>query len=86
MARRQKLGKNWYKAKVQRLQRKIGDTRRDFLHKTSTTISKNHAVVYVEDLQVKNMSASAAGTVEQPGRKTSTRHFVFHQRRARQGW
>ena len=35
---------------------------------TSTTISKNHAMVVVEDLKVSNMSRSAAGTVEQPGK------------------
>jgi putative transposase len=75
MARRQKFGKNWNKAKakVLNVQRKIADTRRDFLHKTSTTISKNHAVVYIEDLQVKNMSASAAGTVEKPGRSVKAK-------------
>lgn len=75
MARRQKYGKNWNKAKakVQRVQRKIADTRRDFLHKTSRTISQNHATVYVENLQVKNMSASAAGTIEQPGRNVKAK-------------
>ena len=38
------------------------------LHKVSTTISKNHAMIVIEDLQVANMSKSAAGTVSQPGR------------------
>ena len=36
--------------------------------KQSTEISKNHAKVYVEELQIRNMSASARGTVEEPGR------------------
>ena len=35
--------------------------RNDFLHKVSTTICKSHAVVVAEDLNVKGMSASAAG-------------------------
>jgi putative transposase len=75
MARRRKFSKNWNKAKarVQSVQREIADTRRDFLHKISTTISQNHAVVYVEDLQVKNMSASAAGTIEKPGRNVAAK-------------
>lgn len=75
MARRQKFSKNWNKAKskVQKVQRVIADTRKDFLHKTSTAISQNHAVVYVEDLQVKNMSASAAGTIEKPGRNVAAK-------------
>ncbi len=43
--------------------------RNDYLHKLSSNISKNHAVVVLEDLKVKNMSASASGTLETPGRK-----------------
>jgi putative transposase len=42
--------------------------RKDFLHKESTKIAKNHRVVIVEDLKVKNMSASAKGTIEKPGK------------------
>lgn len=52
------------KAKVQKIHTQIANTRRDFLHKATDTISKNHAVVFVEDLQVGNMSKSAAGTAE----------------------
>jgi putative transposase len=70
MARKQKFSKNWKKAKaqVQKLHTRIANCRKDFLHKTSTTISKNHATVFVEDLQVSNMSESAAGTTEKPGK------------------
>lgn len=70
MARKQKFSNNWKKAKarVQRIRTQVADARRDFLHKTSTTISQNHAIVVMEDLQVRNMSKSAAGTVDQPGR------------------
>ena len=70
MSRKEKFSNNWKKAKarVQRIHVRIANARRDYLHKTSTTISKNHAMVVVEDLQVKNMSRSASGTVEQPGR------------------
>jgi putative transposase len=42
--------------------------RNDYLHKLSTTISKSHAVVVLEDLKVKDMTASAQGTREKPGR------------------
>lgn len=70
MSRKVKFSNNWKKAKarVQRIHARIGNVRRDFLHKTSTAISKNHAMVCIEDLQVRNMSRSAAGTPEQPGR------------------
>jgi len=70
MSRKVKFSANWKKAKarVQRLHARIGNARRDYLHKTSTAISQNHAMVCIEDLQVRNMSKSAAGTIEQPGR------------------
>jgi putative transposase len=69
-SRKVKFSNNWKKAKirVQRIHSRIGNARRDFLHKTSTAISKNHAMVCIEDLQVRNMSRSAAGSTEQPGR------------------
>ena len=69
MAHKQKFSNNWKKAKtkVQKLYTTIANARRDFLHKATTTISQNHAVVFVEDLQVRNMSQSAAGTAENSG-------------------
>ena len=70
MSRKIKFSNNWRKAKarVQRIHSRIGNARRDFLHKATTTISNNHAMVCIEDLQVRNMSRSAAGTVDAPGR------------------
>ncbi|EFF0799625.1 TPA: hypothetical protein RY491_004694 [Escherichia albertii] len=40
----------------------------DYLHKVTTTISKAHAMIVIEDLKVSNISKSAAGTVIQPER------------------
>jgi putative transposase len=70
MSRKAKFSNNWKKAKarVQRIHSRIGNTRRDYLHKTTTTISQNHAMVCIEDLQVRNMSKSAAGSTEKPGK------------------
>ncbi len=71
MSRKVKFSKNWTKAKarVQRIHNRIANARKDFLHKASTTISQNHAMVVIEDLQVRNMSKSARGTSDQPGKK-----------------
>lgn len=71
MSRKVKFSNNWKKAKarVQRIHARIGNVRRDFLHKASTILSNNHALIVVEDLRVKNMSRSAAGTAELPGCK-----------------
>lgn len=70
MSRKTKFCNNWKKAKarVQKLHSKVANIRRDYLHKTSHEISQNHAIVVIEDLQVRNMSKSAAGTTEKPGR------------------
>jgi putative transposase len=70
MARKVKGSSNWKKAKarVQRIHAHIANARNDFLHKASNTISKNHAMIAVEDLQVRNMSRSAKGSAETPGR------------------
>ena len=70
MCRKQKFSRNWRKAKdrIQRIHARIGHARRDYLHKTSTAISQNHAMVCIEDLQVRNMSRSAAGSIKTPGK------------------
>ena len=65
-----KFSQNWQKlkAKIAKLHHKIANCRKDFLHQTSSKISKNHAMIYIEDLQVSNMSKSAKGTVEAHGK------------------
>ena len=75
LSRKVKFSKNWRKAKekVQRIHARIANVRRDFLHKATSIISKNHALVFVEDLQVKNMSRSARGTKENPGRQVKAK-------------
>jgi transposase len=55
------------KARVQRMHQCIANARHDFLHKASHALSKNHAMVCIEDLQVQNMSRTAAGTLAAPG-------------------
>jgi len=74
MAGKKKFSSNWKKAKrrVTRLHSKIANIRKDFLHKSSKDISKNHAVVFVEDLQVKNMSASSKGRKAKPGKRVTS--------------
>ncbi len=70
MSRKVKYSSNWKKAKdkVQKIHTSIAHARKDFLHKATTTISQNHALVCIEDLQVRNMSRSSKGTVDAPGK------------------
>ncbi|MFO7808469.1 RNA-guided endonuclease InsQ/TnpB family protein [Guyparkeria sp.] len=87
LSRKKKFSRNWIKAKarVQKIHTRIGNTRRDYLHKLTTTLSKNHAAIVIEDLQVRNMAMSASGTVDQPGRnvraKTGLNRSILDQ-----GW
>ena len=65
-----KFSQNWQKlkAKIAKLHHKISNIRKNYLHQISSQISQSHAIVYVEDLQVTNMSKSAKGDVEQHGK------------------
>ena len=87
MARKRKFSANWRKAKanVSRLQRRIGNVRNDMLHKASTTISQNHAVVVMEDLRITNMTTSAKGSVENPGTNVHAKSGL-NRRILDQGW
>ena len=71
MSRKTKFSNNWKKAKahVQRIHTRIANTRKDFLHKASCQISQNHAMIAIEDLQVRNMSKSAKGNSERHGKR-----------------
>lgn len=75
LSRRIKFSSNWrkIKTKIQNLHKKIADVRRDFLHKTTNDLCKNHAMIVVEDFKVKSMSKSASGTIEKPGRNVKAK-------------
>lgn len=87
LARKVKGSLNWWKqvGKIQMEYRRSFNARKDFHHKTSTTICKNHAVVIVEDLQVKKMSASARGTIESPGKMVKAKSGL-NRSILSQGW
>ena len=75
MSRKTKFSKNWQKAKrkINKLHTTIANIRRDYLHKTSTAISKNHAMIVIEDLQIRNMSKSSKGTSEKHGKNVKAK-------------
>ena len=64
-----KFSNNWRKQqeRITRIHQKITRFRHDYLHKISHEISKNQAVIVVEDLKVSNMSRSARGDADHPG-------------------
>jgi len=51
------------------LHRRIARQRSDWLHQLCTRLASEHAVIAIEDLKVRNMSASARGTADRPGKQ-----------------
>ncbi len=47
--------------------------RHDWLHKQTTDLAKNHGLVVVEALQIRNLTSSARGTKDQPGRNVKAK-------------
>jgi putative transposase len=78
LSRKTKYSRNWRKekARVQRIYLRIANARADYLHKISSTISQNHAVVFVEDLRVSAMSQSDSA----PGKRRLNKSILD------QGW
>jgi putative transposase len=70
LAKKKKYSENWknQKRKIQKVHSKICNIRRDFQQKLSTHLSKNHAMIVTESLKISNMSKSASGTTEKPGK------------------
>lgn len=55
------------RAKAGRLHRKVARQRLDFHHKVALGLVRRYDVICREDLQVRNMARSAAGTLDEPG-------------------
>ncbi|MBE0468198.1 MAG: IS200/IS605 family element transposase accessory protein TnpB [Methyloprofundus sp.] len=87
LARKAKFSANWKKQKqiITRLHERIANARLDFLHKSSTEISKNHAMIVVEDLKVRNMSKSAKGDITRSGRNVKAKS-ALNKSILDQGW
>lgn len=87
-SRRQKTKSNNKKKtykKIAKIHTKIRHIRLNFLQKTTTTIVKNHNIVMIENLKVKNMSKSAKGTLKNPGKMVKQKSGL-NRAILRQGW
>ena len=75
LAKKVKFSENWKKQhrKIQKLHSHIANIRHDYLHKITTSISKNHAMIACEDLKVADMSKSASGTMENKSRNVKAK-------------
>lgn len=70
LARKVKFSCNWRKVKekINRIHTKMANIRHDVLHKATRTLSNNHAMIVLEALQISNMTRSASGTLDKPGK------------------
>ena len=75
LKKKTKFSENWKKLnlKINKLHHHIANIRHDYLHKVTTTLSKNHAMIVVEDLRVANMSKSAKGSIEEKGKNVQAK-------------
>ena len=87
LSKRVKFSQNWrkIKTKINKLHTKIANTRHDRLHKLTTMLSKSHAMIILEDLQIKNMTKSAKGDMENPGSKVKQKSGL-NRSILSQGW
>ena len=56
------------KKKLGKVSRKIANIRKNWIHQTTSELADRCGTVVVEDLNVKGMTASAKGTIENPGK------------------
>ena len=73
------------KTGIARLRARETDRRQDWCEKTSTDIARRFDVIRVEDLRITNMTRSAKGTVEQPGRNVRQKAGL-NREILRSGW
>lgn len=55
------------KARLARQLQAVANTRDQYLHRVSARLTREHSLVMLEDLRIRNMTRSAAGTVDEPG-------------------
>jgi transposase len=70
---------------IARLKARQIDRRKDWAEKTSTDIAGRFDVIRVEDLQIKNMTRSARGTLAKPGRNVRAKAGL-NRSILRSGW
>ena len=86
-SKKKKFSANWYKAneKIAKLKNKEAKIRRHYHHEASRELVKFHSLIAMEDLNIKNMSKSAKGDIEQPGKNVKAKSGL-NRSILQQGW
>ena len=87
LARQVKASKRRSRTKlaIAKLSAKESDRREDWIEKTTTELVRNYDLIVLEDLKVKNMTRSAKGTVENPGKNVKAKSGL-NRSILEQGW
>lgn len=72
-------------AKVAKLKAREADRRKDWCEKASTMLARSYDLVRFEKLNIKNMTRSAKGTIEEPGKRVAQKAGLNRTILA-QGW
>jgi putative transposase len=73
------------KLAIARLKAREADRRRDWVEKTTTDLARRFDTIRVEDLDVRAMTRSARGTLDQPGVRVAQKRGL-NRAISRQGW
>jgi putative transposase len=81
LSRKAKGSSNWKRAKEKlgKIHLKISNIRKDSIHKLSTWLSKSHAKIRVENLDIAQMTKSAKGTEDAPGKGVKRKAWLNRQ-------
>ena len=77
--------RNATKLAIAKLSAKETDRRKDWIEWTTTNLVRNYDLIALEDLKVKNMTRSAKGTVENPGKNVAQKSGL-NRSILEQGW
>ena len=77
--------RNQTKLAIAKLSAKESDRRKDWIEKATTELVRNYDLIVLEDLKIKNMTRSAKGTVERPGKNVAQKRGLNRSILA-QGW
>ncbi|EQD67533.1 DNA (cytosine-5-)-methyltransferase, partial [mine drainage metagenome] len=73
------------KLAIAKLSAKESDRRKDWTEKTTTTLVRDYDIIAIEDLKVKNMTRSAKGTLQSPGKNVRAKSGL-NRSILEQGW
>jgi putative transposase len=87
LARRKRGSNRREKTKraIAKLKARERDRRKDWVEKTTTDLARRFDVIRVEDLDIRKMTRSARGTVEQPGTRVAQKRGL-NRAIGRSGW